>query len=91
MRRFGAPDQIESLRGVLRDLLDLYFPNLSVGQVVPTSFANRHYEAEILNSGQGRSAWLTVTEEDLQRVAAGDSSRLHESVAQFSQNVGFTK
>lgn len=91
MRRFGAPDQIESLRSVLRDLLDLHFPTLSVGQIVPISFVRRHYEAEIVNSEQGRAAWLTVTEDDLHRVAAGDSSGIDESLARFSRNVGFAK
>lgn len=91
MRRFGAPDQIESLRNALRDLLDVRFPTLSVGEIVATSFVRRYYEAEIVNSEQGRAAWLTITEEDLHRVAAGDSSGIHESLARFSRSVGFTK
>ncbi len=80
MRRFGAPDEIESLGSVLRALLDLHFPTLSVGQIVPSSFARRNYEAEIVNSKQGRSAWLTVTEEDLCRAANGDAACMRESL-----------
>lgn len=91
MRRLGAPDQIESLGSVLRDLLDLHFPTLRLGQVVPTSFARQQYEAELVDSEQGRTAWLTVTEEDLHRVSAGDSSGIHESPARFSRSVSFKK
>ena len=91
MRRFGAPDQIESLRRVLRELLDLHFPSLSVGHVVPTSFAHRKYEAEIVNSQQGRTAWLQITEEDLHRALEGDSTTIHDSLARFFQSVGFSK
>jgi hypothetical protein len=91
MRRFGAPDQIESLRRVLRELLDLHFPSLSLGHVVPTSFSHRKYEAEIVNSQLGRTAWLQITEDDLHRALDGDSTAMHDSLARFFQTVGFTK
>lgn len=91
MRRFGAPGQIESLRTVLHALLELHFPTLSVGQIVASSFVRRHYEAEIVNSKQGRSAWLTVTEEDLCCAANGDATSMRESLTRFFQSVGFMK
>lgn len=91
MRRFGAPEQTESLRRVLRELLDLHFPTLSLGHVVPTSFAHRKYEAEIVNSQQGRTAWLQITEDDLHCALDGDSTAMHDSLARFSRRVGFSK
>lgn len=91
MRRFRAPDQIESLRSVLRGLLDLHFPTLSVGQIVPTSFARRKYEAEIVDAAQGRTAWVQVMEDDLIRAAEGDSTCMRESLTQFFRSVGFMK
>lgn len=91
MRRPGAPDQIKSLRYVLRELLDLHFPSLSLSHVVPTSFSHRKCEAEIVNSQQGRTAWLQITEEDLYRALEGDCTAMHDSLARFFQSVGFSK
>jgi hypothetical protein len=89
MKHFGARNQIESLRTVLCTLLDLHFRELTMESIVPTSFARQEYEVEIASPSQGRTAWLEVTQEELDRATAGNLAPLHESLTRFARSVGF--
>ncbi len=89
MEPFGTENQVKWLRSVLTHLLFARLSGVVVGHIVPTSFVRREYEVEIVSLRDGRTAWFQVTQEQLERVAAGDSSLLFESLTKLIESAGF--